>query len=222
MLFEISNVAKAYKKKTVLKDISLTVHPGECVGILGENGSGKSTLLSILAGVNQCDSGSFKIDGEDAFANRQLREKTVGYVPQNTPLISELSAWDNLRMWYDASSLTKSLEEGFLGMLGIGSFIKTPVKEMSGGMKKRLSIGCAIHAKPALLLLDEPTASLDIVCKERIYTYFQNYKKNGGALILSTHEVQEIELCDRLYIIKNGVLEEYSYDGNMSKLAGRL
>ena len=132
--------------------------------------------------------------------------------------MEELSAWDNLRMWYSASDLKSQLSDGMLKMLGIDEFIKVPVKKMSGGMKKRLSIGCAINSNPKILLLDEPTAALDLVCKQKIYDYLNYFKNQGGTILLATHEVQEIELCDDLYFIKGGSLHPFEYDGNTEKL----
>ena len=93
---------------------------------------------------------------------------------------------------------------------------------MSGGMKKRLAIGCSVAHNPKILLLDEPSAALDLVCKERISNYLKEYKKSGGIILLATHDVQELPLCDKLYILKNGVLEAFEFDGNLHKLVGRL
>ncbi len=221
-MIEIKNVKKKYGKHTVLSGVDFTVEPGEIVGILGENGSGKSTLLTILAGLQKPNSGFFNIDGKDLLKNTKLRNELVAYVPQETPLITELTAWDNLRMWYKPDRLKKELQDGFLAMLGIDQFIKVPVNQMSGGMKKRLTIGCAINSRPKLMLLDEPTAALDLVCKERIYTYFEQFKRQGGSLIIATHEVQEIELCDKCFILKEGKLVPYKYDGDIPHLIGRL
>ena len=221
-MIEIKNVKKKYGKHTVLSGVDFTVEPGEIEGILGENGSGKSTLLTILAGLQKPNSGFFNIDGKDLLKNTKLRNDLVAYVPQETPLITELTAWDNLRMWYKPDKLKKELQDGFLAMLGIDQFIKVPVNQMSGGMKKRLTIGCAINSNPKLMLLDEPTAALDLVCKERIYTYFEQFKRQGGSLIIATHEVQEIELCDKCFILKEGKLVPYKYDGDIPHLIGRL
>lgn len=221
-MVEIKNVKKKYGRHSVLRGVDFCVEPGEIVGILGENGSGKSTLLTILAGLQKADAGFFCIDGKYLMRHRKLRNDIVAYVPQETPLIAELNAWDNLRMWYPADKLKKELKDGFLAMLGIDQFIKVPVNQMSGGMKKRLTIGCAINSNPKLMLLDEPTAALDLVCKERIYTYFEQYKSRGGSLIIATHEVQEIELCDKCFILKDGKLVPYKYDGDIPHLIGRL
>ncbi len=219
---KVENIRKKYAKNTVLTGISFAAEKGECVGILGGNGSGKSTLLSILAGVRKGDFGEFYYNDEDLLKNSKLHSKIVGYVPQSTPLLDELSAKDNLKLWYSTEDMEESLKTGVLAMLGIGEFIKTPVYKMSGGMKKRLAIGCAVAHNPKILILDEPSAALDLVCKERISNYLKEFKAQGGIIILATHDVQELPLCDKLYIIKNGVLEGYDFDGNIHKLAGRL
>ncbi len=222
MEVQIKNIKKAYGKKPVLKDISLSGAGGRCIGILGSNGSGKSTLLAILAGVLSPDSGEFWCDGKNLMKDTALRAALVGYVPQGTPLIDELSAKDNLLLWYDREDLTRELENGVLKLLGIGDFLKVPVCKMSGGMKKRLSIGCAVANRPPILLLDEPTAALDLVCKEKIAHYLRQYKQAGGLLILTTHDVPELELCDEWYIIKDGVLVPFQYTGDLHALVSSL
>lgn len=222
MQIEIQSVSKRYRKKEVLQNISFSAESGCCIGILGANGSGKSTLLSILAGIQPPSGGSFLCDGVDLFKDPGKRATLVGYVPQGTPLIEELSAKDNLLLWYDRQTLEKELKSGVLKLLGIDEFIKVPVSKMSGGMKKRLSIGCAMAKRPPILLLDEPTAALDLACKERIADYLKSYKKSGGILLLTTHDVLELNLCDRWYIIKEGALVPFNYDGNVRKLVKQL
>lgn len=222
MQIEIRNIAKRYKGNPVLRSVSLTTEGGRCIGILGANGSGKSTLLSILAGIQRPDQGQFFCDGKDLFSSPRRRADLVGYVPQGTPLIEELSAWDNLLLWYDREVLKKELENGVLKLLGIGEFLKVTVSKMSGGMKKRLSIGCAMSKRPPILLLDEPTAALDLACKESIAAWLRRYKQAGGLLLLTTHDVMELGLCDEWYIIKDGVLVPFQYDGNVHKLVESL
>lgn len=219
---KISGIKKNYKKKFVLDGISIEIERGACVGILGCNGSGKSTLLSILAGVLKADEGSFTLDGKDLLHDASLRAELLSYVPQGNPLIGELTAWDNLLLWYDKETLQKELKEGVLAMLGIPDFLKVKVSNMSGGMKKRLSIGCSIANTPQILLMDEPTAALDMVCKERIYNYVKDFKSQGGRVLLTTHDVQELELCEKLYILKEGKLMPYEFDGNVHRLVGKL
>lgn len=222
MEIELTGIRKSYKNKKVLEDVSLTAKGGSCVGILGGNGCGKSTLLSVLAGVLKADGGSFLYCGKDMFKNFAGKASLLGYVPQGNPLIEELNAWDNLRMWYDKDTIRRELSDGVLAMLGLGEFLKVPVRKMSGGMKKRLSIGCAVAARPKLLLLDEPSAALDIICKEQIYQYLGKFKEEGGIILLTTHDVQELELCNQCYILKQGRLTPYQYDGNIHRLAGNL
>lgn len=215
----VEKIKKSYGKRVILEDISFKAEAGTCVGILGSNGSGKSTLLSILAGVLKPDGGNFTYEGQDLFKNNKVKGKVLGYVPQGTPLIEELSARDNLRLWYSNADMKKSLEGGVLKMLGIGEFTDVTVHKMSGGMKKRLSIGCAVAHAPSVLLLDEPCAALDLACKENISDYLTEFKKAGGIIVLATHDVQELPLCDTIYILKDGRLSLYDYDGDVKKLA---
>ncbi len=218
----ITDIKKSYGKKKVLSGINLVAEGGKCIGIIGGNGCGKSTFFSILAGVNKHDSGEFVCDGNNLFKNGKLRSSIVGYVPQGTPLFEELNAYDNLLLWYDKDRMEFELSNGILGMLGINSFLKTQVSKMSGGMKKRLAIGCAVAHNPSMLLLDEPSAALDLVCKERISNYLKTFKSNGGIILLATHDAQELDLCDEIYIMKNGILNKYEYDGNIHRLVGNL
>lgn len=222
MQIEITHIAKKFKKQQVLRDICLTAESGTCIGILGANGSGKSTLLSILAGIQGCDGGEFLCDGTNLLADSKKRAQLVGYVPQGTPLIEELSARDNLLLWYDKKAMEQELLDGVLSLLGIGDFLNVIVSKMSGGMKKRLSIGCAMAKKPPVLLLDEPTAALDLSCKQSIAAYLRHYKQSGGLLLLTTHDVMELDLCDAWYIIRDGVLVPFTYDGDIQKLVESL
>ena len=207
------------RKHSILKDINLTATSGECIGILGTNGCGKSTLLSILAGIQTADSGQFQVISED-----KTNPPLIGYVPQENPLMEELSALDNLKLWYCESplDLNQELEQGTLHMLGIHEFLHRRVKHMSGGMKKRLNIGCAIAKNPHILLLDEPGAALDLPCKEQIIDYLENYKAQGNLVLIATHEEPEIALCDRLFLLQEGVLQPFTHDGKRTNLIKAL
>ena len=220
MSLELNKISKSYKGKQVLRDISLTVAEGSCTGILGSNGSGKSTLLSVLAGVQKRDSGEFHYQETNLF--QEGAEKLIGYVPQGDPLLPELSALDNLKLWYTKENLKRELDTGVLAMLGIPEFLKLPVRKMSGGMKKRLSIGCSVAGSPKILLLDEPSSALDLVCKERITVYLKDFCSQGGMVLLATHDVQELSICNDWYIIKEGSLHHYNYDGDVHRLVGCL
>lgn len=222
MQIQIENIAKRYNRNCVLRDISFSANGGECIGILGSNGCGKSTLLSILAGIRKADHGTFLCNGEDLLRNSRKRSALVGYVPQGTPLVEELSAKDNLLLWYESKVLRQELEDGVLKLLGIDGFLRVPVSKMSGGMKKRLSIGCAMANRPPVLLLDEPCAALDLSCKQSIVRYLNQYKRSGGILVLTTHDTMELELCDRWFLIRDGVLVPYTYDGDIDRLVKSL
>jgi ABC-type multidrug transport system ATPase subunit len=208
-MIEIENLTSAYGKKKVLQGISLNAERGECIGIVGPNGCGKSTLLSVMAGVLKPLSGRLYYYGKNALENRVVFQKMTGYVPQENPLMPELSVYDNLRLWYpDKEELAKELEEGFLQILGIPSFLKVPVSKLSGGMKKRVSIGIALSGMPPVLILDEPSAALDLVCKEDIRRYLQIYLERKGTVVITTHEESELSLCGSLYVMKDGKLAE--------------
>lgn len=218
MVITVENICKNYGKRRILDRVSFSARSGECIGIIGGNGCGKSTLLSILAGVRKCDIGSFSLDGTELFANKKKHSELVGYVPQGTPLLEELTALDNLRLWYGKEEMRASLACGTLKMLGADEFLRVRVNKLSGGMKKRLSIGCSVAHDPAILLLDEPTSALDLVCKEKIREYIMRHKENGGIILLSTHDEKELQMCDRLYIIKDGALAEAEFTGDIKSL----
>lgn len=208
-MIEIENLTSAYGKKKVLQGVSLCAERGECIGIVGPNGCGKSTLLSVMAGVLKPLSGKLFYYGKNALENRVVFQKMTGYVPQEDPLMPELTVYDNLRLWYpDKEKLTKELEEGFLQILGIPAFVKRPVSKLSGGMKKRVSIGIALSGMPPVLILDEPGAALDLVCKEDIRRYLQIYLERKGTVVITTHEESELSLCSSLYVMKDGKLAE--------------
>jgi len=221
MKIKVQGVQKSFGKKQVLTDVSFSTEEGKCIGILGENGSGKSTLFSVLLGLQKGE-GQFLCDGVDFIKDSKARSKMVGFVPQSPPLIHELSGKDNLKLWYSPDAMEKEMQDGVLAMLGIPEFYKTTVSKMSGGMKKRLSIGCAVAHKPKILFLDEPSAALDIVCKEKIIEYLETFKAQGGIVVIATHDISELEICDDLYILKNGQLYLYEEEREIHNLVGCL
>ena len=206
-MIEIENLISAYGRKKVLQGVTFSGERGECIGIVGPNGCGKSTLLSTMAGVLRPLSGTIRYYGKDALQNRVVFQKMTGYVPQENPLMPELSVYDNLRLWYpDKAELEKELEQGFLQILGIPEFVGKTVSKLSGGMKKRVSIGIALSGMPPVLILDEPSAALDLVCKEDIRRYLQIYLERKGTVVITTHEESELALCNSLYVMKGGKL----------------
>lgn len=208
-MLQVDNIKSKYGKKEILHGIWLTVERGQCIGIVGPNGCGKSTFIKILAGILKPTTGSISYYGYNPLKQKDVFCKMAGYVPQEDPLLPDLSVYDNLRMWYsDKKTLDKELESGFLSILGIKSFQKKKVRELSGGMKKRVNIAAALAGMPPVLLMDEPSAALDVIAKNDIRNYLKAYLKRNGTVIITTHEDGELELCDRVYKMQNGHLIE--------------
>lgn len=210
IILKVENIKKSYGRHEVLKGAGLICRAGQCIGIAGVNGSGKSTLLSVIAGIQKPDEGTVTAYGVDLQKNRSYISRCIGYVPQENPLIEDLSVMDNLKLWYCDSpwDLRTELESGFLKKLGINEYHKKTVKKLSGGMKKRVSIAIAVHNKPGILLLDEPGASLDLLAKKTIRDYLKWYISTGGTVIIVTHDNEELDMCDTLYVVSEGRLRE--------------
>lgn len=230
-MITVTDIASSYGKRQILKGASFTAQTGECIGIVGANGCGKSTLLSVLAGTLKPRAGTVIYGGKTAWSSageargmrgdREVIRRMTGYVPQENPLIPELTVYDNLRLWYpDKHKLEQELSQGFLSLLGIGEFIGKQVSKLSGGMKKRVSIGIAMAGMPPILLMDEPSAALDLVCKEDIRAYLQKYLEHRGTVVITTHEESELTLCSKIYVMKDGVLNRVDTELRGEALAG--
>lgn len=194
-MFQIEHISKSYGKKQVLNDISFVVPDGSAIGILGSNGSGKSTLLSCIA--------------KKYSAGSKVR---FGYVPQENPLFDELKPIDNLRMWTNKkkTEILSLLTTPPLCKLGIQNFLDTPVKNMSGGMKKRLSLACALLEHPQILLMDEPFAALDLPAKQDALQFMQYYLGLGNSILIASHEEAVFQFCSHVYLLQNGTLTNAS------------
>ncbi|MGN0483209.1 MAG: heme ABC exporter ATP-binding protein CcmA [Lachnospiraceae bacterium] len=206
-MLEVTQIKKTYGKKEILKDITFAANCGERIAIIGKNGCGKSTLLQILTGIIKADSGEIRFFGKNPNQKRSYFHKFCGYVPQENPLMEELTVKDNLYLWgADRSDYYEKLLETF----ELQNILKMPVHQLSGGMKRRLSIACALAEWPPILFLDEPTTALDLHYKESIAQWMQTYQDMNGILVLTTHDIQEISACDRCLYMKDGVLRELS------------
>lgn len=221
-MLEAEGIVKKYRSKEVLKGARLVLAPGMCLGIVGSNGCGKTTLLSILAGVQKPDGGQIRFDGKDAGADRTLFRKYAAYVPQENPLLEELTVRDNLKLWYRGNrrALKRDLDQGPAAMLGIGEMLGMQVGRLSGGMKKRLSIACSLADHAPYLILDEPGAALDMECKAAIRRYLREYLKGGGAVCLTSHEMEELAVCTNLAVMKDGILHPVSRHSKEEELVG--
>lgn len=215
-MFKAENISKSYKNKMILNTISFELKDGSALGILGSNGSGKTTLLSILSGVQSTDAGDFFYNGSSLFNDAALRQAIIGYVPQLNPLIEELSGYDNLLLWYNKSDLDMMKNTTLFKALNVEEFYHKKILKMSEGMKKRIAIACSMANKPRLLLLDEPTAALDIIGKNNIFKFLNEFKENGGSVILVSHDLNELSFCDSHYILKNGSLTSWHYNNDIN------
>lgn len=221
---EVSHISKSYGRKKILNDITFTADKGECIGIVGANGCGKSTLLKVLCGAHRPDSGDIIYDGSSPLSRKSVFRKLVGYVPQENPLFDNLTVLDNLKLWYCDSThnLKNDIKSGIIADFGIDKYLHSTVRTLSGGMKKRLSIACSIAGDPSILILDEPGASLDIVCKEDIKNYMSKYISDGGIIIIASHEEGELSVCSRMFLMNDGVLSDIAPETSLSSLMGRL
>lgn len=219
-MLKVEGLVKKYGNRTILKDVEFTVNPGERVCIIGRNGCGKTTLMQILSGALKPNGGSVSFFGNNPFANRRYFREYIGYVPQESPLIPELSVKDNLKLWQVDRCPNY---EYILDRFELRDIMKMPIGKLSGGMKKRVSIACAIAAWPPILLLDEPTTALDIYYKENIQKWLSEYNNLNGMVLLSTHEEAEIMACDRCLFLKDGVLSSITAgDGMMDIIREKL
>jgi ABC-2 type transport system ATP-binding protein len=205
----VRNVRKAYGSVDALAGVSLEVHSGEIYGLLGPNGAGKSTLVSIVSGVLEPTAGEVFIAGENLFRDPLKAKRSLGVVPQEVSIYEELSAEENLRFFGSLYGLRgRRLSERVSEVLqwtGLQGWRSQPAGKFSGGMKRRLNIGAGIVHQPRLLLLDEPTAGVDVQGRLAIRDLIREFAKRGGAVLLTTHYLEEAEnMCDRVAIIDGG------------------
>lgn len=204
-MLELRGIMKSYHKNPVLTGVDMKLQEGECVGLVGANGVGKSTLLKILVGGMKADGGEILLDGRPVTQDRL--SEVAGYVPQENPLFEDLTVKDNLELWYEGnrSRIENDLEDGILKQFEIDTFYKKRVSRLSGGMKKRLSICCALASEPSILVLDEPGAALDLAAKQLILKAIKEFTKQGKSVMITSHELPELMMCDRLYGLRHGV-----------------
>lgn len=207
-ILEIRNITKEYGDLRALDDFGFSLKKGEILGLLGPNGAGKTTLISILSGTLKDFSGSVYFKDEDLFKNRKLKNH-MGIVPQDMAFYEDLNAVDNLLFWgglYDVSK--KALKErikDILKIVNLENRSKEPVKNFSGGMKRRLNIAIGLIHNPELILLDEPTVGIDVQAKVSILEIIKNLGKQGTSVIFTTHQLSEVEeICTKILIMDRG------------------
>jgi len=207
-MLEIRNLTKSYGDVLALDRFSLDLKKGEVLGLLGPNGAGKTTLISILAGTLRDFTGTVTFDGRNLFADRGLKNR-LGIVPQDMAFYDELNAMDNLLFWgglYDVPRAElKRRAAAILELVELSGRAKEPVKNFSGGMKRRLNTAIGLLHKPDLLLLDEPTVGIDVQAKVSILEIIRSVGAAGTAVVFTTHQLAEVETtCSRIAIMDHG------------------
>ena len=228
---EIKNLTKTYAKskkapaKTALKGVDLTIPRGSIFGLLGPNGAGKSTMINILAGLVNKTSGSAKICGYDIQTQTRQARASIGIVPQEIAMDVFFTPFQALELqagYYGVPKAQRRSEE-ILAALGLSDKRDAYVRQLSGGMKRRLLIAKALVHTPPVLILDEPTAGVDIELRRQLWTYVEELHSRGTTIILTTHYLEEAEsLCDHIAIMHHGeIVANESKTNLMSRLDKR-
>ena len=207
-ILKISNVSKVYNNKfKALDNLSLKINKGEIFALLGPNGAGKSTLINTICGILNFDAGSITVDELDIKKQYRKARSLIGIVPQELNLEAFETLWDNVnysRGLYGKPPNHPYIEK-LLKELSLWDKKNSKLRELSGGMKRRVLIAKALSHEPKLLFLDEPTASVDVELRKDMWEVVKRLKKEGVTIILTTHYIEEAEeIADRVGIINNG------------------
>ena len=211
-LIGLEKTYKARKKspaKTALKGLDLTIERGSIFGLLGPNGAGKSTLINVLAGLVNKSAGQARICGYDIDQQTRMARASIGIVPQEITMDVYFTPFQALELQAGYYGVPKSerRSEDILQALGLMDKRDAYVRQLSGGMKRRLLIAKALVHNPPVLILDEPTAGVDIELRRQLWDYVKQLHRNGTTIILTTHYLEEAEaLCDYIGIIHQGQL----------------
>ncbi len=208
-ILRISRLCKRFGANTVVDDLSLAIEPGECLGVIGPNGAGKTTTIRMALGMTAPDSGEIEAFGLPIPAQVREAKKRIGVVTQFDSLDPDFSCAENLYVYGRYFGLPKAvLRERIPKLLEFAALqAKADVRpgELSGGMKRRLSLGRALVNDPDLLLLDEPTTGLDPQARHLMWERLQQLLQQGKSILLTTHFMDEAErLCDRLLVLDHG------------------
>lgn len=208
-MIEVERLTKTYGERIAVDGVSFTVRPGQIFGLLGPNGAGKTTTISCLSGLLQPTSGSIRINGFDVVHDGVRARASIGVIPQEVAIYPEISARQNLEYWGAVQGLSgaeiKERIDPMLDRVGLSGRAKEPVKNFSGGMKRRLNIAVGLIHDPKVLLMDEPTVGVDPQSRSHILELIRERAQAGVAILYTTHYMSEAEeLCDQLAIIDHG------------------
>ena len=202
----VDKLKRSYGKIEALKGVSFSVEKGEIFGVIGPDGAGKTTLFRILTTLLLADSGNATVDGDDVVSDYKSIRGKVGYMPGRFSLYQDLSVEENMKVF--ASIFNTSIEENYHLVKDIYQqiepFKKRRAGALSGGMKQKLALSCALIHKPVVLFLDEPTTGVDPVSRKEFWDMLAKLKKEGISIVVSTPYMDEASLCDRIALIQDG------------------
>ena len=215
---QLNNISLKYKEVTALQDVSFEVERGELFGLIGPDGSGKTSLFRILTTLLLADSGQAAVDGLDVVKNyKEIREK-VGYMPGRFSLYQDLTVEENLNFF--AAVFNTTIKENYYLIEDIYRQLE-PFKtrragKLSGGMKQKLALSCALIHKPSVLFLDEPTTGVDPVSRKDFWGMLKKLKQQGITILVSTPYMDEAALCDRIALINKGKILQINTPENIT------
>ena len=211
-----TNVVKA------LDDVSFDIKQGEFFGLLGPNGAGKTTLISLLAGLSRASGGSIKVHGHDVQTDYAAARRTLGVVPQELVFDPFFSVREALRIqsgYFGIKSNDAWIDE-LLSSLGLADKANANMRQLSGGMKRRVLVAQALVHKPQVIVLDEPTAGVDVELRQTLWQFIAKLNKQGSTVLLTTHYLEEAEaLCSRIAMLKQGKVVALANTSELLKAA---
>ena len=210
-VLQLDQLSRRRAGRLAVQNLSLTLLPGQVLGLLGVNGAGKSTTLSMIAGALRPDSGGIKLNGIDFLERPELARRLIGWLPEHAPLWPELTVSEHLDAHGQLRGLhglaLKQAREAIIGRLELQPLARRLAGVLSQGQRQRLGLACALLHRPALLVLDEPANALDPVQVAALRTLIREQSAAGTAVILSTHLLAEVTaVCDRVAILHEGTL----------------
>ncbi|MGV3025390.1 ABC transporter ATP-binding protein [Clostridium thermobutyricum] len=206
---KIDGLIKRFGDFIAVDNININIKEGEIYGLLGPNGAGKSTTIGIMCGLLKPTNGKIEILGVDVTKSMKNQNKLIGLVPQEIALYGELTAYENLKFFGQLYNLKgRELEESIdrvLDFIGLQDVKKKIANTFSGGMKRRLNIGCALIHSPKIVIMDEPTVGIDPQSRNHILESVKKLNESGVTVIYTTHYMEEVELiCNKIAIIDKG------------------
>ncbi len=207
---EARRLVKHFPGVFAVKELTFSVGEGEIFGLVGPDGAGKTTMIRLLAGVMPPDSGSATIDGVDVVDDPERAKQHLSYMPQRFGLYEDLTVDENIRFYADIFEVPPSLLHQRIGSLlssfGMEPFRKRLAGQLSGGMKQKLGLICALIHTPKVLLLDEPTTGVDPVSRRDFWKILYSLREQGVTILISTAYLEEAERCTRLALVHEGVM----------------